>query len=100
MREPNTQDLSRRAFLARSVAGLAVAGLPEWFVNEAKAARREAASSRQRRFGPNDQINVACIGPGGSKGGFRRGLDDTRDAAGHPGVKVVAVCDVDKQHRD
>src|SRR4029078_7506019 len=49
---------------------------------------------------PTAEITFAVIGPGGSKGGFRQGLGDTRAAAGKAGVKVVAVCDVDGQLRD
>ena len=35
-------NFSRRDFLTRSLAGLAVAGLPEWFAEEAQAAERTA----------------------------------------------------------
>src|SRR5579871_1996948 len=91
-------ELSRRRFLASSVAGLIAAGIPEWYATEAHAEMRERAAGRDKKYGPNDQINLACIGPGGSKGGFRQGLGDTQRVAYHHGVKVVAVCDVDQQH--
>jgi predicted dehydrogenase len=96
----NDGEVSRRSFLGGSIAGLAAAGLPEWFATEAHAAEREAVAGRDRRYGPNDQINIAVIGPGGSKGGFRQGLGDTRGIASHPGVKCIAVCDLDRQHRE
>jgi len=92
--------ISRRKLLENSLAALAAAGLPAWFVEESLAAESERIQRIPRRIGPNDQINFACIGTGGSRGGFRQGLNVTRWAASHPGVKVVAVCDVDKQHLD
>ena len=85
--------ISRRKFLGTAAAGVALATVPDWF-----ATRAEARSPRRRTFGPNDQINVGVIGPGGSKGGYRMGLNDAKAAAGQPGVKVIAACDVDQQH--
>jgi len=92
--------ISRREFLAASAAGVALAAVPQWFAKEAEAAELEQASARPRKFGANDQINIAVIGPGGSKGGYRQGLGVTRGCASHKGVKVVAACDVDQQHLD
>src|SRR5690349_2697656 len=79
---------------------MAVAGVPEWYISEAVAAERARIADEPKKFGPNDQINIGLIGPGGSRGGFRQGLGDTRWAASKPGVKVVAVCDVDGKHLD
>jgi len=93
-------EMTRRTFLTGSMAGLALTGLPEWFTKEARAAALERAGSAQRQFGPNDQINVGVIGPGGSKGGFRQGLGVARSMSRRPGVKVIAVCDVDQTHCD
>ena len=92
--------LSRREFLAASAAGVALVGLPQWFGKETQAAEMDAASGRKKKFGANDQINIAVIGPGGKKGGFQQGLHDTRACASQPGVKVVAACDTDKTHLD
>jgi len=83
--------ISRREFLAASAAGVALAAVPQWFAKEAEAAELEQASARPRKFGANDQINIAVIGPGGSKGGYRQGLGVTRGCASHKGVKVVAA---------
>ena len=90
--------VSRRGFLAASVAGLTAAGLPDWFAAEAMASEIESQARRPRRIGPNDRIRVAVVGPGGSRGGFRQGLGDTQAIASKPGVEVVAACDVDRQH--
>ena len=87
--------ISRRKFLGTAAAGVALATVPDWFATEAAA-----RSPRRKKFGPNDQINVGVIGPGGSKGGYKMGLHDAHAAAGQPGVKVVAACDVDAQHLD
>jgi myo-inositol 2-dehydrogenase / D-chiro-inositol 1-dehydrogenase len=92
--------ISRRDFIARSVAGLSLAALPDWYAREALAAEQERGTGPPARVRANDRINLACIGTGGSKGGFRQGLGDTRALARQPGVQVVAVCDVERQHRE
>ena len=47
-----------------------------------------AAAQGPARRGPNDQINVACIGYG------IMGQIDVQTASSIPGVKIVGVCDV------
>lgn len=91
-------NISRRDLLTRTAAGATLAALPGWFTKEAAAAEQERISLQGRRIGPNDRINIACIGPGGTKGGFRQGLGDTRGAQRQPGTQIVAVCDVDRTH--
>ena len=71
MYEKKEIDISRRKFLQASIAGLTLAGLPDWFANEAIAAEYERPLAKQKRFGPNDQINLGLIGPGGSRGEVR-----------------------------
>jgi predicted dehydrogenase len=93
-------DLSRREFLQRSAAGMTLASLPAWLAREARAAQRFQEAGRPRRVGANDRINIACIGTGGSKGGYRQGLGDTGAMSRQPGVQVVAVCDVERAHRE
>ncbi len=89
---------TRREVLAATLAGIAAANLPDWFAAEASAAVRAEADALPLRYGANNQLNIAGIGMGGSKGGYRRGLEMTAWAASKPGVKVVAVCDVDAKH--
>lgn len=90
--------ISRREFLTASAAGVALASVPDWFAKANAADKKLTMAGRRKKFGPNDQINVGVIGPGGSKGGYRMGLGDAKAARGHSGVKVVAVCDVESQH--
>ena len=88
--------LSRRGFMDRSVAALTVgAGLPLWYAREILAAQdeRESVAKTARRRGANDQIVMAAIGVGG------QGTGDMKWAKGKPGVKFVAVCDVDVDRR-
>ena len=54
---------------------------------------RDAAESKARKLGPNDQIVMAAIGVGGQGTGIMKW------AKGKPGVKFVAVCDLDDNHR-
>lgn len=89
---------SRRRFLQNAIAGITLAGLPAWYAREAVAMERERDAGMPKRVGANDQIQIAGIGLGGSKGGFRQGLGDTRAVNFQPGVKCVAVCDVDATH--
>lgn len=95
-------EISRRKFLAGSLAGLAAAGIPSWFAKSADASSEDYFGKSKpkpvRNFGPNDLINVAVIGPGGSRGGYRQGLHDAQNIAKQPGCKVIAACDVDAVH--
>jgi hypothetical protein len=60
----NKGNMSRRGFLARSLAGLTVgAGLPTWYAREVLAQEQERAA-QQRQPGPNDRIVMAAIGTG------------------------------------
>jgi predicted dehydrogenase len=98
MSKNSVDGLPRRNFVAGSLASFLALGLPEWFAREAAAAEQERLSASPKKFAANDHINIACIGCGGSKAGFRQGIGDTHGIAGHPGVKCVAVCDVDATH--
>jgi predicted dehydrogenase len=49
-------------------------------------------AGRASGVGPNDTLNIACVGVGG------KGESDTRDAARHG--KIVALCDIDQQRLD
>ena len=94
-------NLSRRGFLARSLAGLTVgAGLPLWYANEILA----QGTATQPNPAPNDRLNFGVIGTGTNR--FRqanlqptsgeRGIAVMGEAMGQRGVQVVAVCDVDR----
>jgi predicted dehydrogenase len=69
-------DLNRRSFLKTASLAAAATHIP-----------MTLAAQEARRFGPNDQINIALVGAGG------RGQYDTRVALLVPGVKLVAVAD-------
>jgi hypothetical protein len=86
--------LSRRGFLDRSLAALTLSGLPLWYAHEALAEQqeRDVASEKAKKAGPNDQIVMAAIGVGGQGTGIMKA------AKRKPGVKFVAVCDLDSSH--
>jgi len=91
----NRGNLSRRGFLERSLAALtAGAGLPAWYAQQVLAEEREAEARAARKIGPNDKIVLGAIGIGPPP---RRCLDIYHDAVRH-GVRVVAVCNVDRAH--
>ncbi|MFZ4506166.1 MAG: Gfo/Idh/MocA family oxidoreductase [Fimbriimonas sp.] len=89
-----------RGALGGALGGLVTAGMPSWFTRESAATEAEMESQRPRKIGPNDTIYAAVIGPGGPRGGFQQGLGDTRWLSSKKGVKVIAVCDVDRAHLD
>jgi len=80
-----SNDLTRRDFVKKA-AGLTAAG--------ALAATTSAsyAAPARRTFGPNDRINVGCIGIGGRGSGLLGQALGLSESGG--GLQVVAVCDV------
>lgn len=88
----------RRQLLTGAIATVTAAGLSSWYTEDAIATVRQRDSEMPKKVGANDHINIAGIGLGGSKGGFRQGLGDTNGIGHKPGVKIVAVCDVDATH--
>ncbi len=99
-------NMSRRGFLARSLAGLTVgAGLPLWYAREVLAEQQEAAG-RQKARG-REPIIMGAIGVGTNytrrRGGGQvhgeRGVHIMQDAM-RRGARFVMVCDVDRHNRD
>jgi predicted dehydrogenase len=90
-------NLSRRGFLQRSLASLTAGGLPLWFAREVVAADDKPRPLQRRRVSAGEHVLMGAIGIGSPKS---RGLDIMNAARGHSGVKYVAVCDVDKSHRE
>jgi predicted dehydrogenase len=86
--------LSRRGFLDRSLAALTLSGIPLWYAREvlAEQEQRDAQAEKAKKAGPNDQIVMAAIGVGGQGTGIMKW------AKKKPGVKFVAVCDIDSSH--
>ncbi len=84
-------NLSRRGFLQRSVAALAAAGLPLWY------AKLVAGADQPKDQKPGDKLVMGAIGIGSPQS---RGRAIMNEAMAQPGVEYVAVCDVDKSHRE
>jgi predicted dehydrogenase len=95
----NKGNLSRRGFLARSLAGLTVgAGLPAWSAREVLAQEQESQAQRNRPVAANDRIVIGMIGIGSPNS---RGMQLLHDLRPHQrGVEVAAICDVDRRHRE
>jgi predicted dehydrogenase len=72
------------------------AGLPLWYAREVLADKEEkdSAAKKTKKLGPNDHILMGAIGVGGQGTGIMKW------AKGKPGVKFVAVCDVDAARRE
>ena len=102
-------NLSRRGFLARSMAGLTLAGLPAWFAREVIADDEAERARKSRPVAANDRILMGAIGTGTNyhrrarssdtvKG--ERGIQIMRDAMRQSGVQYIAICDVDRHARE
>jgi predicted dehydrogenase len=86
-------NLSRRGFLQRSAAGLVAAGVPLWFAKGLIAEAEQDKAKQNQPVGPNDRIAMGVIGCGG------QGRHDMGQARAQQGVQIVALCDVDRAHR-
>jgi len=85
-------NLSRRGFLARSLAGLVAAGLPAWYA-------REVLGQAQPAQPAGDKLAFGAVGIGSPKS---RGLAVVKGdlLRQFPNTTCVAVCDVDRGHRE
>ena len=82
----NTMATTRRSFLKKTAAATAaISTVPYIFTNTATASNLYS-----------DDLTVAAIGVGGSRGRFSRGGKVARQAAAFG--KMIAVCDVDEMH--
>jgi predicted dehydrogenase len=87
-------NLSRRGFLQRSLTGLVASGLPLWYAQEIVTAADEKAAG-EKKLSANDRITIGLIGTGDRcRGGLQH------DLRRHKDFQVVAVCDVDRNHRE
>jgi predicted dehydrogenase len=81
------KEISRRQFLKRASGVTAGAIAFPYFVSS-------SALGRGGSVAPSNRITLGCIGMGGQGTGNMRGFLGKRE------VQVVAVCDVDKNHRE
>jgi predicted dehydrogenase len=89
-------NLSRRGFMQRSLAALAAGGLPLWYAREVFGAQAGAAGGGKKPAA-NGRIVMGAIGIGSPQS---RGMAIMGEARRDKGVQYVAVCDVDKRHRE
>jgi predicted dehydrogenase len=78
---------TRREIMKAGAAGIALAGLPRWYADEALA-----QDVKQPSKSPNERPGILLVGCGGM------GTGDATLASNFG--RVVAVCDVDRQHVD
>ncbi|MBX9678060.1 MAG: Gfo/Idh/MocA family oxidoreductase [Gemmataceae bacterium] len=99
-------NLSRRGFLAKSLGGMTAAGLPIWFANENLNYAQD--NSGKARASNNDVLRMAAIGTGTNRTRRNanqplrgeRGVHIMQAAMGQPGVRMTAVCDVDRPNAE
>ncbi len=84
---------SRRGFLQRSLAAMALTGVPLWYGREILAADE---AKKERKVGANDRIVMGAIGIGSPQS---RGRAIAQDALNTNRNQYVAICDVDARHR-
>jgi predicted dehydrogenase len=83
--------------MQRSLAAMAASGLPIWYAQELFAAQEKKAADDKKPVDANDKIIMGAIGIGPAP---RRGRDLFNAARNQKGVQYLAVCDVDKSHRE
>ncbi len=86
MRRRSGRTLSRREFIRQGAVLLGGAAAP-WIVPA-------SAFGLARRASPSNRIGMGIIGTGGM------GIGDMKSFLWHDSVQVVAVCDVDRAHRE
>jgi predicted dehydrogenase len=91
-------NLSRRGFLQRSLGGLIAAGLPAWYAQELLAA--ELSRLEPERKEPRDANSRIQLGIIGSGDRLKHGLLPHVVQRHKDVFQVVAVCDVDRNHRE
>lgn len=84
---PRKGHLTRRRFLSRT-AKIAAGAVAAPYIIPGRALGQEGARSA------NDRIVMGCIGVGS------QGTGNMKQFLGLPDLHIVAVCDVDKNHRD
>ena len=86
------RELNRRQFLKyAAITAVGVAGFPYFVPSSALGKAGNVAAS--------NRITMGCIGVGGKRPGGQ-GTADMQGFLGRDDVKVVAVCDVDRVHRN
>ena len=83
----NSNDLSRRSFVAASVGGSALAA----------SARAIAAARVPRVIGANDRLHIGMIGAGGNATGHMKRLIEIQEAEN---TEIIAVCDIYQKRLD
>jgi len=90
-------NLSRRGFMQRSLAAMAAAGVPAWFARELFESSLLRAAAEEKKPAANDKVRMGSIGNGSPQS---RGRAIAGEARKFKEVEYVAVCDVDKSHRE
>src|SRR5438876_6055661 len=88
-------NLSRRGFLQRSLAGLIAAGLPVWYAQEIIAAEQSKLNLEKEPAAANSRIQLGVIGSGDRSKQLLWDVARQKEA-----FQVIAVCDVDRNHRE
>ncbi|HVK96714.1 MAG TPA: Gfo/Idh/MocA family oxidoreductase [Flavisolibacter sp.] len=79
---------SRRSFIDKVTKSVVAASIFPSIVSAADKKRNLESLTRDQKFTPNNQIQIALIGAGGM------GIADADTAITVPGVKLVAACDL------
>ena len=89
----NRGNYSRRGFLHRSLAAMALTGVPLWYGREILAAEE---GKKEKKVAVSDRIVMGAIGIGSPQS---RGRAIAQDALNTQKAQYVAICDVDARHR-
>lgn len=80
---------SRRSFIKKAVGtALLTSAVPSLFAKPLKAITIPVTPHENKKYGPNDKVNIAVIGMG------IMGFSNARTSVEIPGVKLMGVCDL------
>src|SRR4051812_28851928 len=84
-------NLSRRGFLARSLAAMAAAGLPEWYAGRVLAADEKPA----RKTAASDRLTMGIVGIGSPQSRSLQVVDASAPSVKAGRLTFTRGCDVD-----
>jgi predicted dehydrogenase len=92
----NTGNLSRRGFLQRSLAALALAGLPDWYARQYLIAQEE---DQPKKTPASDRLVMGIVGVGSPQSRSLQVVGESGPSVQAGQLTFTLGCDVDASHR-
>ncbi len=92
----NTGNLSRRGFLRRSLAALALAGLPDWYARQYLLAQE---ADQPKKAPASDRLVMGIVGVGSPQSRSLQVVNESGPPVKAGQLTFTLGCDVDESHR-